>query len=138
METYTLNLSSDRYAIRLAARENASSEKGVSDLQYILADLATKANTGDSTRLAKHVQGRLVSDLRAKYKDVRNLGHKEALFYVLLGAKMPAILVETSFISNLEEEKRLASRAYQDRVAEAIAAGVQDFLGDRARLAKVD
>src|SRR5262249_61587116 len=51
IETYTLNTSSDRYSIRLAARENASSDRAVSDLQYILADLATKANTEESSRL---------------------------------------------------------------------------------------
>lgn len=138
IETYTLNISSDRYAIRLAARENASSEKSVSDLQFILADLATKANTGDSSRLAEHVQGSLVSHLGTKYDRIRDLGHKEALFYVLLGAKMPSILVETAFISNAEEEKRLATEAYQEELAVAIAKGVQRFLGDRARLAKFD
>ena len=57
---------------------------------------------------------------------------------MLLGAKMPAILVETSFLSHAEEESRLASEAYQDDVAQAIALGVEDFLGDRNRLAKVD
>lgn len=138
VETYTLNVSSDRYAIRLAARENASSEKSISDLQFILADLATKANTGDSTRLAQHVQGNIISHLRGKYSDVRDLGHKEALFYVLLGAKMPSILVETAFISNAEEEKRLKTPAFQEDLAVAIARGVERFLGDRARLAAVD
>ena len=56
IETYTLNLASDRYAIRLAARENATSEKGMSDLQFLLADLATRANTEESVRLATQVQ----------------------------------------------------------------------------------
>ena len=138
VETYTLNVSSDRYAIRLAARENASSEKSISDLQFILADLATKANTGDSTRLAQHVQGNIVSHLRGKYSNVRDLGHKEALFYVLLGAKMPSILVETAFISHPEEEKRLRTPEFQEDLAVAIARGVERFLGDRARLAAVD
>ncbi|MHB8879077.1 MAG: N-acetylmuramoyl-L-alanine amidase family protein, partial [Myxococcaceae bacterium] len=139
IETYTLNTSADRYSIRLAARENASSEKGISDLQFILADLATKANTEESSRLAVKVQEGLVGALRVKHKEVRDLGTKEALFYVLLGAKMPAILVETSFLSHPEEEKLLASPAYQEELAAAIAAGVQDFLGDRQqRLAKID
>lgn len=138
IEVYTLNTSSDRYSIRLAARENASSEKSISDLQFILADLATKANTEESSNLATQVQRSLVSKLGGKYKDVKDLGHKQALFYVLLGAKMPAVLVETSFLSNPEEEKRLSSDEYQDQVASAIAAGVQEFLGARERLAKVD
>jgi len=138
VETYTLNLSSDRYSIRLAARENASTEKGISDLQFILADLATKANTGESTRLATQVQKSLVDQLSQDYSGIKDLGTKEALFYVLLGVKMPAILVETSFLSHAEEEARLSSEEYQDAVAQAIAQGVEDFLGDRNRLAKVD
>ncbi|WP_224240770.1 N-acetylmuramoyl-L-alanine amidase [Hyalangium gracile] len=138
VETYTLNLSADRYSIRLAARENASTEKGISDLQFILADLATKANTGESTRLATQVQKSLVGQLSHDYSNVRDRGTKEALFYVLLGVKMPAILVETSFLSNPEEEQRLDSEEYQASVAEAIAQGVEDFLGDRKRVAKVD
>jgi N-acetylmuramoyl-L-alanine amidase len=135
VETYTLNTSADRYSIRLAARENASSEKGISDLQFILADLATKANTEESTRLAKQVQRSLVGHLSENYSGVKNLGTKEALFYVLLGAKMPAILVETSFLSHPEEEKRLGSEAYQDEVAQAIAQGVEDFVGGRRQVA---
>jgi N-acetylmuramoyl-L-alanine amidase len=138
VETYTLNIASDRYSIRLAARENSSSEKGISDLQFILADLATKANTEESTRLAQRVQRSLATELSQKYRGVRDLGHKQALFYVLLGVRMPAILVETSFLSHPEEEKRLASPEYQADVAAAIAAGVQDFLGNRGRLARVD
>jgi len=138
IETYTLNLASNHYAIRLAARENATSEKGMSDLQFLLADLATRANTEESVRLATQVQSGLVSSLRSKDKRFRDLGTKEALFYVLLGTKMPAILVETGFLSNSEEEKRLGAPGYQDDVARAIAAGVQDFLGHRERLAKAN
>ncbi len=137
IETYTLNTSADRYSIRLAARENASSEKGISDLQFILADLATKANTEESTRLATQVQKNLVSHLSNSYSGVKNLGTKEALFYVLLGTKMPAILVETAFLSHAEEEKRLASEKYQEDVAQAIAHGVDDFLGNRRKMAQV-
>jgi len=138
VETYTLNLASDRYAIRLAARENATSEKGMSDLRFLLADLATRANTEESVRLATQVQSGLISKLTARDRKIRDLGTKEALFYVLLGTKMPAILVETGFLSNPEEEKRLASPEYQETVARAIAAGVQDFLGNRERLAKAN
>lgn len=138
VETYTLNISADRYSIRLAARENSSTEKGISDLQFILADLATKANTGESTRLASQVQKSLVGQLSHDYSNVKDLGTKEALFYVLLGVKMPAILVETSFLSNADEEERLNDEDYQDSVAQSIAQGVEDFLGDRNRLAKVD
>jgi N-acetylmuramoyl-L-alanine amidase len=138
VETYTLNTSSDRYSIRLAARENSSSEKGISDLQYILADLATKANADESSRLAARVQQSLVRQLRSRNRELRDLGTKEALFYVLLGVRMPAILVETAFLSNPGEERLLSSKAYQEEIAAAIATGVQDFLGSRERVAKVN
>jgi N-acetylmuramoyl-L-alanine amidase len=139
IETYTLNTSSNRYSIRLAARENATTERGVGDLQYILADLATRANTGESSRLAERVQRSLVRDLASgRWADVKDLGHKEALFFVLLGAKMPSILVETSFISNPEEERRLADEKYQQAIADSIAGSVDEFLNDRNKLAQVD
>jgi len=137
VETYSLNIAADRYSIRLAARENSSSEKGISDLQFILADLATKANTEESSHLAQRVQKAMAGELAGKYPDVKDLGTKQALFYVLLGAKMPAILVETSFVSNPDEEKRLSSPGYQADVANAIASGVGDYLGNRRRLAKI-
>ncbi|PZR17724.1 MAG: N-acetylmuramoyl-L-alanine amidase [Archangium gephyra] len=138
IETYTLNTSSNRYSIRLSARENATTERGVGDLQYILADLATKANTGESSRLADRVQRSLIRNLSADYKGVKDLGTKEALFFVLLGAKMPAILVETSFLSHPEEEERLADEKYQSKVADSIAEAVGGFLEDRNKLAQVD
>lgn len=137
VETYTLNLSSDKYAQKLAARENAGTSRTVSDLHFILADLATKANTDDSRRLARSVQRELVGGLQKGYgAGIRDLGNKEALFFVLMGARMPAILVETSFLSNPEEEKLLASGAYQKAVAQHIAAGVRDFLGEREAIAR--
>ncbi len=138
IETYTLNTSSNRYSIRLAARENSTTERGVGDLQYILADLATKANTGESAHLAERVQRSLVRNLSGEYKGVKDLGTKEALFFVLLGAKMPAILVETSFLSHPEEEERLASDEYQQSVADSISEAVGGFLEERNKIAQVD
>ena len=138
IETYTLNTSSNRYSIRLAARENSTTERGVGDLQYILADLATKANTGESSHLADRVQRSLVRNLSTSYKGVKDLGTKEALFFVLLGAKMPAILVETSFLSHPEEEERLASDEYQQSVADSIAEAVGGFLEERNKVAQID
>ncbi|MCU0695836.1 MAG: N-acetylmuramoyl-L-alanine amidase [Myxococcaceae bacterium] len=138
VETYTLNTSSNRYSVRLAARENATTERGINDLQYILADLATKANTGESQRLAERVQRSIVRGLSKDYKGIRDLGTKEALFVVLLGAKMPSILVETSFLSNPEDEQRLASEAYQEALADQIAEAVDGFLDERNKVAQVD
>ena len=69
---------------------------------------------------------------------MKDLGTKEALFFVLLGAKMPAILVETSFISHPEEEERLADEKYQQDVADSIAEAVGGFLEERNKVAQVD
>lgn len=137
IETYTLNLNSDRYAMRLAARENASSERTIGDLQFILADLATKANTDDSVKLAKLVQSKMVSKLRSRHgKDkIRDLGVKQALFFVLVGAKMPAVLLETGFISHPEEGKRLQSGSYQEDLMRGVAEGVRQFILEREALA---
>lgn len=135
VETYTLNVTADRYAIRLAARENASSERSLSDLQLVLADLATKANTHDSTRLARAVQSELVEAQSDGAAKARNLGVKQALFYVLMGVRMPSVLVETAFLSNPEDEKRLDDPLRQKALADAIAEGVARFVAERDALA---
>jgi N-acetylmuramoyl-L-alanine amidase len=137
VETWTLNVASNRYAARLAAYENAEDERRVSDLRLILADLATKANAGDARELAQSVQTSLVRTLRSRVGSVRDNGVKQALFYVLLGTRMPSILVETAFLSNPEEEARLRSAKYQDGTAEAIARGMRDFLDGRRKLAMI-
>ena len=136
VETWTLNVSSDRYAARLAAFENAEADRTVSDLRLILADLATKANATDARDLAQSVQSSLVRTLRSRVGKVRDHGVKQALFYVLLGTHMPSILVETGFISNPAEESRLKSTRFQEGTAEAIARGVKDFVDGRQRLAQ--
>lgn len=136
VETYYLNITHDRYAIRLAARENAhaNADKRISDLQFILADLAMKSNVDESIRLGRQVQRSLVGRLREDYQGVQDLGLKHALFYVLLGARMPAILVETSFVSNAQEETRLRTKAYQDSISDGIVRGVHRFVEERHAL----
>jgi N-acetylmuramoyl-L-alanine amidase len=136
VETWTLNVSADRYAARLAAFGNAEADRTVSDLRMILADLATKANASDARDLAQSVQSSLVRTLRGRVGRVRVHGVKQALFYVLLGTRMPSILVETGFISNPAEEARLKSARFQEGTAEAIARGVKEYVDSRRRLAQ--
>ncbi len=132
VETYYLNITHDRYAMRLAARENAELGEGsISDLDFILADLAMKSNVDDSVGLGRLVQKNVMRKLHQTWSDVPDLGLKHALFYVLMGNKMPSILVETSFLSNKAEEKRLASPEYQDAVANGVVDGVRAFVDDR-------
>ncbi len=135
IETWTLNVASDRYAARLAAFENAEADHTVSDLRLILADLATRANASDARDLAVSVQSSLVRTLRSRVGPVRDHGVKQALFYVLLGTRMPSILVETGFISNPAEEARLKSGRFQAGTAEAVARGVKEYVESRRRLA---
>lgn len=131
VETYYLNITHDRYSIRLAARENAVNESAISDLEFILADLQMKSNTQDSMRLGQMVQANLLAKVREEWDDVKDLGLKHALFYVLLGAKMPAILVENSFISNRKEEKRLKDSDYHDAIALGIVKGIRRYSDER-------
>ena len=136
VETYFLNVTDDRYARRLAARENGSLdlEEAPRDVQRILTDLDSKASAGASRTLARMVQKEITARARQSQGPVRDRGVKNALFYVLLGARMPAVLVETAFISNRAEEKRLASPAYQQLVADGVARAVVEFAG-QSRLA---
>jgi N-acetylmuramoyl-L-alanine amidase len=131
VETYFLNVTDDRYARRLAARENGSldMEEAPKDVQRILTDLDSKASAGASRTLARMVQKEITIRTRQSQGAVRDRGVKNALFYVLLGARMPAVLVETAFISNRAEEKRLASPAYQQLVADGVARAVVEFAG---------
>lgn len=135
VETYTLNVTSDQYATRLAARENASSERSLSDLQLVLADLATKVNTADSVKLARAVQSELVEAESEGKSRAKDLGVKQALFYVLLGARMPSVLVETAFLSNPADERWLSNPVRQKTVAEAIALGIERFVSERNAMA---
>jgi N-acetylmuramoyl-L-alanine amidase len=129
IETYFLNLATDDEAIRVAALENATSTKNISDLQTILTDLMQNAKINESSRLAGNVQVSMVNYLKRKrWSRIKDKGVKQAPFYVLLGAQMPAILVETSFISNPRECKRLVNPTYQQRLCEAIVIGIKKYI----------
>ncbi|MCP4745741.1 MAG: AMIN domain-containing protein [Desulfobacteraceae bacterium] len=135
IETFILNLATDDEAIRVAARENATSTKNISDLDSILKDLMKNAKVSESSRLASYVQQGIHGQLKGKYKYIKNKGVKQAPFYVLLGAEMPSILVETSFISNARECKRLTINAYQTRLCKGIIKGIKRYLEEIKPLA---
>jgi N-acetylmuramoyl-L-alanine amidase len=128
METYFLNLATDDQAIEVAARENATSRKNISDLESILNDLMKNAKINESSRLATKVQGAMCKGIARNYAKIRNLGVKQAPFYVLLGARMPSILIETSFLSNPTECKRLTNSTFQERLCDAIIDGVERYI----------
>lgn len=128
IETFILNLATDDESILVAARENATSTKNISDLDSILQDLMQNAKVSESTRLASYVLQGTYGRLRKKYDRIRNKGVKKAPFYVLLGAQMPSILVETSFISNARECKRLTDATYQDHLCQGIVDGIKRYI----------
>jgi N-acetylmuramoyl-L-alanine amidase len=130
VETYILNIALDEDAMNLAARENATSTKNIGDLQMILNDLMLNTKINESARLAEFVQKGLVKELRRRYKGVHNRGVRQAPFYVLIGAEMPAILVEVGYITNRTENKRLCTEVYLQRTASGIVKGIDSYIKD--------
>jgi N-acetylmuramoyl-L-alanine amidase len=128
LETYFLNLATDARAVMVAARENATSEKNISDLQKILNDLMLNTKITESSRLAREVQRGMIVRSKKRYSGVKDLGVKQAPFYVLIGAEMPAILVETGFITNPGERNRLLSKKYQENLADGIVSGIERYI----------
>jgi len=130
LETYILNIALDEESMNVAARENATSTKNISDLQMILNDLMLNTKINESSRLAKFVHNGLVKELRERYKIVKNRGVRQAPFYVLIGAEMPAILVEIGYITNSIENRRLKSVSYLKRAASGIVKGIDLYIKD--------
>jgi len=127
IETYYLDNTTDEAAMRLAARENAAARKNISDLQFILSDMTQNMKLEDSITLAHRVQGAIVGGMSKVMSDVKDLGVKQALFYVLVGARMPSVLVEMFFITNRTEGRALALASYQDAMVEALFEGIQKY-----------
>lgn len=129
VETYFLSLATSREEMRAAARENASSQSQLSDLQTILKDLMQNSKIEESAKLAGSVQGQLVKGLNGSYS-VNNHGVKKAPFIVLIGAQMPAILTEIAFLSNREEERRLRDDLYLEAIARHIVGGITHYVSN--------
>ncbi|MBN2695693.1 N-acetylmuramoyl-L-alanine amidase [bacterium] len=131
IETFYLNIAADNYSKRLESVENAEQQQKITDLQFILADLIKKANTKESIDLAEHIQSSLVYNLRRKFKNIKNLGVKNAMFYVLLDTKMPSVLVEIGFITNEKEKKQLTDDKYQEEIADSILKGIDYYFSKK-------
>ena len=128
IETYFFNFTKGDRIISLNGFGKAISIENMSDLQIILSDLMQSAITDASRSLAGDVQEALYNHMRERYNSIKNRGIKQAPFYVLMGTKMPAILIATSFISNPRECKRLISTAYQDDLCQAITRGIRSYI----------
>ncbi len=131
LETYYLNLTTNAEAMRVAARENAISTHQMSDLQDILSDIMKNSKIDESSRLAQQVHNSIVTKAEKNgFADIKNLGVKQAPFYVLIGAEMPAILIEIAFISNEQDVKNLQDPHFLTMLTEEIADGVRTYVGN--------
>ena len=128
VETYYLNFTSSPEALEVAARENAASDKSIHELQDLVKKIALKEKIEESREFASDVQQSLHTGLAAKSSGVRDRGVKKAPFVVLIGANMPSILAEISFLSNPGDEKRLRTPDYRQRIAESLYRGVSRYV----------
>ncbi len=128
VETYYLNFTSSADALEVAARENAVSEKSIHELGDLVKKIALKEKIEESHEFASNVQEALHSGLATKNSGIRNRGVKKAPFIVLIGANMPSILAEISFVSNPGDERRLQTPEYRQRIAESLYRGIAKYV----------
>ena len=128
VETYYLNFTSAPDALEVAARENADSDKSIHELQDLVKKIALKEKIEESREFASDVQQSLHNGLAAKSPGERDRGVKKAPFVVLIGANMPSILAEISFISNPGDERRLRMPEYRQRIAESLYRGIARYV----------
>ena len=137
IETYFLDSSHQRHSLRVAARENGVSTAELDDLQKTLAGLRVGEVGSYSNLLARSVHNELVRGVRQSHGTVRDLGVKRGPFHVLFLSGMPSILIETGFVTNPSDARRLASNVYRSVLAEHIARGLSRYRSERAmQLAK--
>jgi N-acetylmuramoyl-L-alanine amidase len=128
VETYYLNFTSSSEALDVAARENAASDKSIHELQDLVKKIALKEKIEESQEFASDVQQSLHSGLSTKNPGLRDRGVKKAPFIVLIGANMPSILAEISFVSNPGDEHRLRTPEYRQRIAESLYRGISKYV----------
>lgn len=131
--TFVLDVNDDAQAMRLAARENGTTVEEVTGLQRILATLHRRDQDEASRRLAAQVQRGLLGRARQVVPGLADRGVKEALFYVLVGARMPAVLVEASFLTHPVEAQMLQTDRYRQALADGIAEGIQRYVQSTGR-----
>ncbi len=127
IETYFLGPSDDPWAIRLASAENLESGYSMTDVRELLASVYSEFRQDQSRALAASIHRRLVRSVREVSPEVADRGIKSAPFLVLIDTEMPAVLAEVSCLSNDEEARLLAQSGYRDRLARALAEGIQAY-----------
>lgn len=127
VQTYVLSEASDEASHRLAARENATSPGGFRELGLLMSRLQSHGVATQSRQFAELLQRATLASLADGYRGVVDGGVRSATFFVLMGAQMPAVLFESSFISNPDEEARLATAEYRQKIANSIANAVRAY-----------
>jgi len=127
IETYFLNFASNQNAAAVAARENATSDQTMGVLQDVVKAIALNSKRDESRDFATYVQREMLESLRSANKTIKDLGVKQAPFVVLIGASMPSVLAEISFLTNPQEAKLLKSSGYRQRIAQALFEGIKDY-----------
>ena len=136
--TYVLSRgASNREDLELAARENGVPVRKLQGVKFIIDDMFTGARKNESLRLAKTVNDAIVRHVSSRYPGAQSNGLKQAPFYVLVGARMTAVLVEASFISNAREESRLRDSSCLDGIADGVVEAVR-YYGQNGILAHSD
>jgi N-acetylmuramoyl-L-alanine amidase len=128
VETYYLNFNPSREAMAVAARENAVSEKSVHELSDLVKKIALGDKVEESREFASDVQEALWHGLATKRHKIRDRGVKQAPFIVLIGANMPSILTEISFVSNPHDERNLEKPKYRQKIAESLYRGIARYV----------
>jgi N-acetylmuramoyl-L-alanine amidase len=127
VETFFLDFASSSEAEEIAARENSSAQKTIFELQDLVQKIALKEKIDESRELAQIVQKSVTNQLQKAHNQTRDRGVKQAPFIVLIGANMPSILSEVSFMSNPSDEKLLKSSSYRQKLAEALCRGIEAY-----------
>ena len=127
VETYFLSFAPNPEAEAIAARENAGSTRPMRQLPDLLRAIALNNKLDESRDLAGMVQQALYAQVRKSDKRARNLGVKQAPFMVLVGATMPSVLTEISFVTNQQDAGLLATEKYRQQIAEALLAGITRY-----------
>ena len=127
METFYLNFSDSKDALDVAARENASSQKSIFELQDIIQKITLHEKLDESREFASRIQGALFSFSSRNIPGQKNRGVKKAPFVVLIGANMPSVLAEIGFLSNPREESLLKKSDYRQKLAESLYRGVAKY-----------
>jgi N-acetylmuramoyl-L-alanine amidase len=128
IETYYLNFTSSADALEVAARENAVSEKSIHELQDLVKKIALKDKIEESREFASDVQKSLFTGVSQKSPGMRDRGVKKAPFIVLIGANMPSVLAEISFLSNPGDERKLQTPDHRQKIAESLYRGIQKYV----------